>query len=152
MKGVWVLVLVALLVGESPRSGASQAAGPLEFHRWADSIPLDQRVVQELQRFPAEEVLGRDLFSGFAQAVRARVFEAAGDQAVTLSKGPCEPSIDVKIGDTDFPELGGGDGEGRASDDRWEDFLGSLIRTEMVACLETDRNPGTVLRHYLSPL
>lgn len=115
--------------------------------RWADSLPMDSRVLRELQRFSAEEEFSQESVSGFIGEVRSRIISAVGAQTAKLLAGECRPSIEVSIGDSDFSTLGEA-----ASGESWEDFQKSLIRTEMVACLETDRiDPEAVLQTYVSP-
>jgi len=108
---------------------------------------MDSRVLRELQRFSAKEEFSPELTSGFIEEIRSRVISAVGAQSAKLLAGECRPSIEVSIGDSEFPTL-----EETASGESWEDFQKSLIRTEMVACLETDRkDPEAVLQAYVSP-
>lgn len=121
------------------------------FARWADSLELDSRVLREIQRFPAEEDLGRELLLGFLREVRSRTVSSAAARVTALLSGPCHPTLDVRIGGLDFSQVWVRLGGPGSSEEPWEDFLGSLIRTEMVACFKTDRPPRGLLRDYVSP-
>ena len=118
---------------------------------WADSLPIDPRVLGELERFPADEAFSRVSLSGFVREVRSRIISAVEAQSARLLAGECRPSIDVSIGDSDFSAIEEAGGEAAASEP-WEKFQRSLIRTEMVACLESAEMPAReVLQLYVSP-
>ena len=112
---------------------------------------MDPRVLGELERFPADEAFSRASVMGFVGEVRSRIISAVEAQSTRLLAGECRPSIDVSIGTSDFSAIEEAGGEATASES-WEEFQRSLIRTEMVACLEATEMPaGEVLQLYVSP-
>ncbi len=100
-------------------------------------------------RFGGKAPLSRDQVQAFALAVRSRVISSAADQVTQLLTGECRPFIHVSIGESESLLPGGIQAE---DDKAWKKFEGSLIRTEMVACLQTDvTDPEAVLQIYISP-
>jgi hypothetical protein len=118
--------------------------------QWAESLATDSRVLRELQRFPDKRGFGEDLALSFIAEVRSRIISAARAHTTTLLSGECTSFIQVSIGDADFPALEEA-ADLAAAGKTWKDFKQSLIRTEMVACLETTKKPDEVLHLYVSP-
>jgi len=146
-----VLAALAILGGTFHGEGACQGGASEEIRSWGDSLSLDQRVLTELGRFPAEEQVEEELLLEFAREIRSRVFQGIESFSGSLASGGCEASIDVRIGDLDFSDLEERVGEDAFSNEAWEKFLKSLIRTEMIVCLETAYTPSEILQHYISP-
>ena len=148
------LILALLGVGH-PQAGGAQAGGGQveasgELVGWVASLPVDTRVSRELQRFQIDKGLSPELGDRFSKEIRSRVSSAAGSGVSTLLGGECVPSLDVSIGESEFPDLEEvADSEGVR--DAWKEFRGSLIRTEMVACLTTSRGSAETLQLYVSP-
>ena len=137
-------LLAALVLGPGPTSLHSQ-----DLAGWGASLDLDSRVVREILRFEGGEAFSPDQAEAFAREVRSRLFPAASERVTRLLTGECRPFVDVTIGEGEYLMPGG---VPQATEKSWEKFLGSLIRTEMVACLETDRtDPGEILGIYVGP-
>jgi hypothetical protein len=119
--------------------------------RWGEALPQDPRVQRELDRFRIDGGFGNELSSAFAGEVRSRVFSAALAQVDSLAQGECAPFTEVRIGDLDFGILNEVMGPDQSVTKDWESFLKSLIRTEMVACLQTGKDPEEILGLYVSP-
>ena len=118
---------------------------------WGASLPMDQRIGLELQRFGGARSLDQGYVRAFPQEVRFRIFSSADARVTELLSGQCSPFVNVSIGGSEFGDLPH-DSPGEEIRRRSEDFEGSLIRTEMVACLETDlSDPEKVLEIYTSP-
>jgi len=82
-------------------------------------------------------------------AIRSRVFSSAGRQVELLLNGECTPFVDVSMGEPDSLSAPGVAGD---LEKAWQKFGDSVVRTEMVACLETDiTDPAEVLQLYVSP-
>lgn len=117
---------------------------------WGESLPTDSRIIAELQRFVDDAPLSRGYASAVAREVRSRVFTTATEHLALLLNGECIPRLDVTIGVSPFASasLGGLPDSVRRTRERFE---GSVIRTEMVACLETEwPDPMEVLDLYTS--
>ena len=117
---------------------------------WGESLPTDSRIIAELQRFVDDAPLSRGYASAVAREVRSRVFTTATEHLALLLDGECIPRLDVTIGVSPFASasLGGLPDAERRTRERFE---GSVIRTEMVACLETEwPDPVEVLELYTS--
>lgn len=140
-----VVGLLAILgLGAHPASLLAQ-----DLASWGESLELDARVIREIMRFEGGEALGPAQAETFARAVRSQLIPTATNQVAQLLTGDCEPFVHVTIGESEFlmPE-----GVPAGEEKRWEKFVESLIRREMVACLETDRtDPQEVLQMYVSP-
>jgi len=146
-KCLAVLLTFLLL---QPTFGAGQAVGTPSLAGWGTSLEVDPRIPREILRFQeGGTALGEDLARTFAMAIRSRVFTSAGRQVDLLLNGECKPFVDVSMGTPDSlsaPEVSGD------LKKAWEKFGDSVVRTEMVACLETDiPDPAEVLQLYVSP-
>ena len=143
----YLAVAVALFLLGDPATG--QAPASSELAAWGSALDLDPRIPREIMRFEDEGPLGPIPAEAFARAAHAAVISAAADGVGVLLAGTCEPSVQVSIGESDslIPE-----GVPAESEKAWDRFAGSLIRTEMVACLTTDMtDPEAVLGMYVSP-
>jgi hypothetical protein len=80
--------------------------------------------------------------------VRSAVIDAATSQVARIRSGSCEPFIDVQLLRAGFASPSGE----KPRDPAAKKFEDSFFRTEMVACIETDRvDAGEVLDLYTSP-
>jgi hypothetical protein len=112
---------------------------------------VDPEVGREILRFEGKASLGEEYASAFATEIRSRVMSDASRQVSGFLAGECRPFISVSIGETELNLLLE---EPAAKEDRErrEEFEKSLIRTEMVACLDVgERDPSGVLELFLSP-
>lgn len=126
-----------------------QVPEPRDLAEWGSSLELDPRISREILRFEDGTGLTPAQAQSFARAVRSRVFSAAAERVSELLAGACTPFIDVTMGEPDLHMAGEFTGAERKG---WERFEKSVIRTEMVACLETDvTDPAEVLEIYVSP-
>lgn len=143
----YLAVAAALVVLSDP--GVCQVPPPPDLAAWGAALDLDPRIPREIVRFEDGGMLGPAQAGAFARAVRAQVIAAAAEEVDVLRTGTCAPSVDVSIGEADSLIPAGLPAE---AEKPWEKFAGSLIRTEMVACLTTDMtDPGAVLGIYVSP-
>jgi hypothetical protein len=134
-------VLCTAAAGQVPPTGG--LAG------WGSSLDLDPRISREILRFQGGRGLSSVHANFFAEAVRSRVFFAAAEKVSLLQTGACSPFVEVTMGKSDLTLPEGSTGAERNA---WERFEESLIRTEMVACLETENaDPEAVLQIYVSP-
>jgi hypothetical protein len=118
---------------------------------WGESLPLDSQVVEEIMRFKGGDALSPAYAEFFAREVRSRVISAADSKVASLLAGRCEPFLDVTIGEWEFSDPFY-DEVGRDLGRAIGNYEGSLIRTEMVACIGgTDEEPGSVLDLYTGP-
>lgn len=128
------------------RSVQAEPASPLA--AWGDSLPNDAQVIEEIMRFRGGGALSPAYAEIFAREVRSRVVSTANARAASLLAGGCEPFVDVTIGEWEFSHSIYDEVEkdlGKAIDG----FEGSLIRTEMVACLQgVEAEPGETLELY----
>ena len=116
---------------------------------WGGSLDLDPRISREILRFQDESGLSPAQAQAFAGAIRSRIFSSAGERVAQLQTGECTPFVDVTMGKSDLPLPEGSGGKEKKA---WEGFEESLIRTEMVACLETEiTDAEAVLQLYVSP-
>lgn len=142
-----LLIPLLLLMSFSPAGG--QVPAPENLADWGSSLELDPRISREILRFQNGTGLSEAQAQAFARAVRSRVFSAAAGRVSTLMTGACTPFVDVTMGEPDLDmatELTGPERKG------WERFENSVIRTEMVACLQTEvGDPAEVLELYVSP-
>lgn len=128
-----------------------QEAQPGNLAAWGTSLPLDQRIGRELQRFGGSEPLDREYIQDLPREIRSRVFGSADTWVAELLTGRCNPFLTVSIGETQFEGLLNPSVAGDLVE-RSQDFEGSLVRTEMVACLETGlASPDEALEIYVSP-
>ena len=139
----------AFLLLLSSSAALGQVTGPQDLAGWGRALDLDPRISREILRFRGGTALDEAQAQAFARAVRSRVIASAAERIPLLQTGQCSPFVDVTMGEADFPvpeEITGG------AKKAWEEFEGSLIRTEMVACLETDMaDADSVLQIYVSP-
>ena len=145
-----LVTITAFFGGVSPETNPQRGMGE-ELTQWGGALPQDPRVRRELDRFRTDGGFGRELSSAFAGEVRSRIFSAALDNVDSLAQGECVPFTEVRIGDLDWGALNGVLDPDESVTKDWESFLKSLIRTEMVACLQTDSEPEEILRLYVSP-
>lgn len=118
---------------------------------WGKSIPLDSQVIQEVMRFKGGDALSPAYAELFAREVRSRVISTADSKVAGLLSGRCEPYLDVTIGEWEHSDPLY-DAAGRDLEKEIGNFEGSLIRTEMVACIRgTGEEPGAVLDLYTGP-
>jgi hypothetical protein len=128
---------------------ADEGSSPLA--TWGDSLPLDLRVSKEMLRFKGGNALSPAYAEVFTREVRSRVISSADARVSSLLSGTCDPLLDVTIGEWEFsdPFYEGIAGDLKKAIDNFE---GSLIRTEMVACLQGARGqPGAALELYTGP-
>lgn len=148
MKKPWIAVAVFSLMPFGSAAGQVPTAESLA--EWGRSMDLDPRITRELLRFrEGGRTLNTAQAGAFIRDIRAKVFYSAERQVALLQSGDCTPFVEVSIGELDSLSVRRGvKGEEKA----WDDFENSVIRTEMVACLETDvTDPAEVLRLYVSP-
>jgi len=125
-----------------------QEAAPPSIAAWGDSIPLGPSVEGEILRFGGGTPLSPGYARAFARDVRDRVMSEAGARVAELLAGDCTPFVDVTIGEWDVPDPPD-EPLSREVKKLAESFEGSLIRTEMVACLHGfDGDPKEVLELY----
>jgi hypothetical protein len=143
-----ISVALTLLAGGVPGQVTGQAEHAEGLARWADYLPTDPRVLEELKRFRAEEVSIEEWAPIFASTVRTEILASAGAQLSLFLSGECRPSTKVSIGNPEFSFPPGPAGS-FAESDSWKKFRKSLIYTETVACFETAKEPGEVLQSYV---
>ena len=142
-------LLAGLGLGLHPTPLGSQDPLSQELAAWGSSLDLDDRIVGEILRFQGGEGFDSAAAAVFAQEVRAQLVLAAVGQVDGLLSGDCQPFVHVTIGESEslIPE-----GVPPEAEKNWKRFVDSLIRTEMVACLETDiTDPADVLEIYVGP-
>ncbi len=138
-----VLLLVSLLAPqESPVGGQELGA-------WGRSLDVDARIVGELGRYQADggESLDEAYRWALARAVRQMVFEAAETRVSQVLGEGCNPFVGVTMLEPGFVTREGSGAQPVGS----RKFEESIIRTEMVACVDTERDdPEGVLKLYTS--
>lgn len=140
IPALWLLSL--LLPQESPPGG--QALGA-----WGRAFDVDARIVGQLGRYQVDgrEPLDESYRWALARAVRGMVFNAAGTRVDEILQEGCEPFVDVTMLEPGFVPGEGSEAHPPGS----RKFEESIIRTEMVACIDTERdNPEEVLKLYTS--
>jgi len=148
MKKPWIAVAVFSLMPFGSAGGQVPTGESLA--EWGRSMDLDPRIARELQRFhEGGNALNPAQADTFIKSIRSRVFSSAERHLALLQSGDCTPFVEVSIGELDSLSVPRGV---KGEEEAWEDFENSVIRTEMVACLETDvMDPAEVLRLYVSP-
>ena len=130
-------------------AAGAQVPAPPGLGDWGSALDLDPRISREILRFENGTGLSQAQAQAFARAVRSRVFSVAAEKVSKLLTGECTPFIDVTMGESDLQLAGEFTGEERKG---WERFDNSVIRTEMVACLQTGiTDPAEVLEIFVSP-
>jgi hypothetical protein len=144
-KVTFVPVLLGVLVGAA---GGQNPEG-LSLEVWGQTLGIDPRIVKEVQKFEDGGSLAGPSALAFVTAARSQLFASAERVVLNLRDGECSAFIHVSIGDSDSllpPDVGG------AEKEAWQKFEASLIRTEMVACLDTGATDAReVLDLYTSP-
>jgi hypothetical protein len=144
---VAIAAAFAVLTGWSPRHLAGQMGAVEELGRWAESLPPDPRVFDELHRFETSGGPIGEWAQAFTAVVRAEIFSAARDQLAVFLSGECSPSTKASIGNPGFT-LSSTGAANLADIASWKKFRQSLIYTETVACFQTTEEPGEVLQAY----
>ena len=127
-------------------SGAGDHASALV--AWGSELEKDPRVAAEVQSFEREGgELGEGYAARLAEGIRGLVFSQAGERIRALLDGECEPFIDVSFPDPGFAAQKD-DSKPPKTVRRFES---SFVRTEVLACLETDVSPEEALGIYTSP-
>jgi hypothetical protein len=132
---------------ESPTAQRPKPDASLE--EWGRGLPMDPGVSDQMLRFEHD---GRRLDPAYASQLashlRSAVIDAATGQIARIRSGSCEPLIDVQFLRAGFASPSGEKPRGSAA----REFEDSFVRTEMVACIDTDRvDANEVLDLYTSP-
>lgn len=140
--GICALLTLPAASSSQTTSGASLAA-------WGRALEIDARVLDELARFRHD---GRPLSESYrralARGVRREIFALAEGSIREIQQEGCEPFLHVSFDEP--PEPPGPSDRDRPEVE--ETFEESLLRIEMVACLETpDRDPLSALDLYTDP-
>jgi hypothetical protein len=118
-------------------------------HRWGRELDIDERVLAEMHRYADEEgEFGEGYARALTASVRRLILEGAASQLVALSKGQCNPFVEVT-----YEEPGFAAEDGQPPDRKPEQkFEAGFIRTELLACLKAeDIVPEDALRTYTDP-
>lgn len=149
-----VAVLLLGLVAAGPVPGptvfaAAQSPRGSSVGEWASSLEMDPRVLDELRRFRAHDrALPEGYVRELAEGVRAEIVERADRAVERLETEGCAPSLDVAF--DALPERVREPGASRSEVE--EAFEESLVRVEVVACVETAvADPEEALRVYTDP-
>jgi hypothetical protein len=131
-----------------PRAEASEALASAMM--WADTLPIDPRVMAEIDRFAAAE---KGVFRGgnaaeLAAAARRRVFSAVSDALSNPAVRGGKPSVEVAFMEPGF----GGGLQGEGVPPLEAEFEKSIVRTECLAFIEgEDISPDAALGIYAEP-
>lgn len=128
---------------------AQRASSDASLEEWARGLSMDPGVSDQMLRFEHD---GRRLDPAYADhlasQVRSAVIEAVTSQIARIRSGSCEPFIDVQLPRAGFASPSGE----KPQDSAAREFEDSFFRTEMVACIATDRvDVSEVLDLYTSP-
>jgi hypothetical protein len=113
---------------------------------WGDTLEVDERILAEIKRF--EEGNLDDAYAmNLVMSVRRLIFASASARLDTLANGQCEPFVEVS-----FEEAGFTSSDGEPKRELEREFEEAFIRTELIACLQTDDvTPEDALRAYIDP-
>jgi hypothetical protein len=129
-----LLVITPLMVFSAQEMQAQEDLST-DMGRWLAAMPLDTRIADEIGRFTHDDAeLSGAYRSTFAAILREIMVEEVDQAVAVLSRGPCEPSVEVT-----YPRQNDNDQEVRAE----KEFEKSFIRTEMFACFETNLDDPT---------
>lgn len=132
-------------------AAAAQPSPTSALAEWGRGLELDAGVLDQLDRFRDGDgrVLPERYRRSLASSARRDVFQRAGRELERLLVDDCRPRIDVSF-DEPPPTTDRVDGGSRPG--VVEAFEESLLRIEMVACLDdSEKDPGEVLALYTDP-
>lgn len=113
---------------------------------WGDTLEVDERILAEIKRFE-DGGLDDAYAMSLAESVRRLVFKSATTRLEALAKGECSPFVDVR-----FEEAGFASPDAAPTNDLEREFEGAFIRTELLACFQTDDvTAEDALRTYVDP-
>jgi hypothetical protein len=149
---VWMrigLCLAALAPAGAP-TAAARADAVSRLAAWADTLPVDPRVIAEIERYGRDEdsPFGGGYAAGLAAGVRRLVFESVrGGFERPVERGGA-PLVEVAFMEPGFAGRTAGDTDSGPE----AEFEGSVVRTECIAFLETrDITPAEALKIYAEP-
>lgn len=129
---------------------AAQTSPVTPLGDWGGGLELDSRVLDELGRFDHDGAsLSEPYRRQLAGRIRAEVFHRVDRAVDRIRTDGCEPYLSVSF---DEPPLGEEPKNQRTRSEVEEAFEESLLRIEMVACLERGtEDPESVLSLYTDP-
>ena len=144
--GLWLaaLTLACITAEAATGEGVSRLAA------WSDTLPIEPRVIVEIDRYEREEntPFGDAYANGLAAGVRRLVFESVRKALERPVERGREPLIEVTFME---PGFAGRAAEATASGSEAE-FEKSIVRTECIAFLESrDITPAEALEIYADP-
>ena len=139
-------IAATLLASALPANAGEQST---RVHAWIDSLEIDPRILQELERFSAEEGdWPADSAKRLAHAFRDRVREDAERALALVENGGLEPYVKVDcLSPEDFAR-----GREETRDKRGKKFEEGVIRTEQLAFFPGETTtPATALGLFVEP-
>lgn len=134
-------LLAIALLGSVPAAGETESI----ITRWGEAVDIDSRVVTEIGRFEEDRgPFGDGYAAELAIGIHRLVVASAAGVSRKVRDGVCEPFTEVT-----FPAAGfvtGVPPSGRSE----REFEESFVRTEALACFQTDVTPREALGIYTS--
>jgi hypothetical protein len=141
------LAVAAMLLASALPANAGELSTQL--HAWVDSLEIDPRILQELDRFSADEgSWPEDTAERLTHTFRDRVRDDVGRAVARIENGDVEPYVKVDfLSPEDFAR-----GREETSDKRGEKFEKGVIRTEQLAFFPHETTaPLTALELFVDP-
>ena len=141
-----IIVAAALLLSALPANAGELST---QLHAWVDSLEIDPRILQELERFSADEgSWPADTAQRLTHVFRDRVRDDVGWAVARVENGELEPYVKVDfLSPEDFAK-----GRETTSDKRGEKFEKGVIRTEQLAFFPGQTTaPATALELFVDP-
>ncbi|UCH83771.1 MAG: hypothetical protein JSW50_15195 [Candidatus Latescibacterota bacterium] len=144
-----ICICVAIATGVSSGGYSQNDAASVRVTQWADSLVLDDRVIEEIERFAADEDegFGKGYAGNLAADLRRIVFADVTRRLDAITAGKIDPFVEASYPEAGFARTDEGKPDLKAE----RKFEESFVRTELVAVFKNnDISPETALRVYTS--